>query len=230
MAAWADGEEDEVLILCRFPDFDNSRFFHTAKSVEMFGLETASPRMIVDGLYNFTGNHAEPFGTKLFFHTTTEPEGKKGDDGDEGKCAQLLGQSVHVANFTLDPAPKLVTQFKAKKGVHGGASDLLLNMATDESAELGNAESAGSADVDAVPSAQSALTGCTEKGRDRSRTPPRSASSVTSDHSTRSLVRSRTLNTDSAARRRRHPLGVQLRRRAAASARMKSESGSSLGE
>merc|ERR1719476_1165840 len=95
--AWVHGKEDEVWILGRLPEFANSHFSRTARRLEVKDLETAAPRLKVDGLFSFTGAHRPPFGTNLFFSANSVRTG--------APELELLGQSVHVVNFALDVAP-----------------------------------------------------------------------------------------------------------------------------
>lgn len=93
-ARWASEAKvgEEVLVLCRFPQLENSQFFATTSNFQIEGLETPTPSLLVDEAWRFKGRHMRPMTTNLFFHDEVS------------SSARELGTSPHVVHFDLDCA------------------------------------------------------------------------------------------------------------------------------
>ncbi|CAK9099882.1 unnamed protein product [Durusdinium trenchii] len=90
-ASWADTPVgEEVLVLCKFPQLENSEFFKNASSFQIEGLEGPLPRLVVDGAWRFKGQHSRPMSSNLFFSE------------DARSTSSLAGASPHVVHFELD--------------------------------------------------------------------------------------------------------------------------------
>mmetsp|Transcript_61744 Transcript_61744/g.108143 ORF Transcript_61744/g.108143 Transcript_61744/m.108143 type:complete len:197 (+) Transcript_61744:126-716(+) len=100
MASWAqDGSDDEVLVLCRLPDFEASELCTQAENLLVEGLETDQPRLVINGDFRFTGTHGRSVGTNLFFSSGTLAANEM-----ESR-AEVFGKSTHIVHFEIERQP-----------------------------------------------------------------------------------------------------------------------------
>eukprot|EP00927_Polykrikos_kofoidii_P071816 TRINITY_DN68024_c0_g1_i1.p1 TRINITY_DN68024_c0_g1~~TRINITY_DN68024_c0_g1_i1.p1 ORF type:complete len:179 (-),score=32.83 TRINITY_DN68024_c0_g1_i1:275-811(-) len=83
--------QEEVLVLCKFPDLDASEFFTTSDTFTLTDFDTAQPRLVVDGKFRFVGSHAQICGTHLVIGADTNAEN------------ELFGLAKHEAVFDIEP-------------------------------------------------------------------------------------------------------------------------------